>query len=144
MANTRWLPMASVSLVVLAVLFAVSNARPVVAQKPETAGSAPVHIVGPLPLPVTGTTTVEGNVTVTEPVSVRNLDEAGRSPYQETGFVTTTQAFNIITFSQVPAGKRLVIQRVSALLPSKAGVAIVDFYLTAHLNGSLSTTHFLE
>jgi hypothetical protein len=76
------------------------NAREAVAQNPN-AGSAPVTIVGPLPVPVT--LTVEG----TEPVVVRKIDEPGRIPYQ----VTVRGDGPVLP--AVPAGHRLVIETVS-------------------------------
>lgn len=50
---------------VLAVIGALMNSRQAVAQNPNP-GSAPVNIVSPLPLPVTGSTTVSGSVAATQ------------------------------------------------------------------------------
>ena len=73
------------------------------AQNPHP-GSAPVNIVGPLPLPVTGNVNVTGSVSV-----------AQQEPFQ---FGTVSTSFNtgsgLATLVVVPAGKRLVIEGVSA------------------------------
>ena len=102
-------------------------------------GSAPVTIVGPLPLPVTGSTTVSGTVavsntplpvsgtvgltsgaavtianTATNPVLVRDVGaDPGRIAYQAPrGIICDGHDCNF-TFSEVPAGHRLVIQYIS-------------------------------
>src|SRR5262245_58718870 len=71
------------------------NSRQAVAQNPNP-GSAPVNIVAPLPLPVTGSTTVSGTVAIsgtpnvkvtnpaTDPVIVRDADNPARRPFQTT------------------------------------------------------------
>lgn len=67
-------------------------------------GSAPVTVVNPLPLPVTGTVNVTGNVSV-----------AAQEPFQ-TGTVPTffNNGGGNKELIVVPAGKRLVIEGVSA------------------------------
>ena len=102
-----------------------------IAANPEP-GSAPVNIVGPLPLPVTGTLGLApgGSVTVanpaTNPVLVSNINESLREPFQ---FASVFIAFssggsnsNVVT---VPANKRLVIEHVSAAINinSQGGLA---------------------
>jgi hypothetical protein len=91
----------------------------------------------PVPVVLTGATSVDGVVTV------RSLDEPGRSPYQEQiNFILCQQSSN--AFSEVPAGKRLVITHVSASLtvPLDGGISMlrlsvdefkVGQFLTAHL-----------
>ncbi len=61
-----------VSAGVLAALFVAGSLMPdspagkAVAQPGQGQGSAPVHIVGPLPVPVTGTSTVSGTIAATQ------------------------------------------------------------------------------
>ena len=90
---------------ILAVIGSLMNSRGAAAQGPPD-GLA-VRIVNPLPVPVTGNTTVSGTV------RVKNIDEPGRNPYQFVGGCTgSTGCF--VVFPAVPAGKRLVLQHVSA------------------------------
>jgi hypothetical protein len=104
------------------------SSRQADAQNPHP-GSAPVSIVSPLPLPVTGQTTVSGvvqsaqsgNWTVGiagQPISVRNIDERGRIPYKS--FANCFGALGIaiavcdISLAAVPSGMRLVVEHVTA------------------------------
>ena len=91
----------------------------------------------PVPVLLTGTTSVDGVV------AVRNLDEPGRSPYQEVKIFVPCQVSSN-PFSEVPAGKRLVIKHVSAhfALPIDGGITAVSLnvnelkipqFLNAHL-----------
>jgi hypothetical protein len=133
--------------------------RPVVAQAPDPrpGTSTPVTIVNPLPLPVSGSATVSGSVAIsntplpvtgtvglttgssvsiantdTNPVPVRNLDNAARSPYQETisfnqdqvGFCTNFVCS--VSFPAVPAGKRLEVTHVSAVFNAPNGSATIS------------------
>jgi hypothetical protein len=73
-----------------------------VAEHPHT-GTAPITIINPLPVPV------------------RNVDEPGLAPYQEGRigtFLVTPCAFAScsVSFSAVPAGKRLVVTHISGRL----------------------------
>jgi hypothetical protein len=110
----------------LAMFGTVFNPGSALAQDAASAaqGAAPVRITGPLPLPVTGSTTVSGPVAVKQDgvwtVNIRNLDEPGRAPFQAQ---ITASATSSPTLSGIPAGKRLVIQHVSANLitPSTTG-----------------------
>src|SRR5215469_7202019 len=96
-------------------------------------GSAPVSIVSPLPLPITGSATVSGtvgatqsgtwnvgitgtpSVNVTDIVAVRNVDEKGRIPYMQNVDVgCLTSVFCDAVYPPVPAGMRLVVEHVSA------------------------------
>ena len=132
-------PIAIAAVVVLAVVGSQFSPHQAVAQNPNP-GSAPVHIVSPLPLPVTGSTTVSGTVAATQsgawtvgiagqPVLIKNLDEPGRAPYQETVFVGQACcgvgfSTTVFTFSVVPANKRLVIKDASLNLPAARGSAV--------------------
>ena len=133
------------------------NVKPAAAQPPPPAGSAPVTIVGPLPLSVTGVTTVSGvvaaaqsgtwNVAITgnsaaSPLSTKNVDEPGRNPYQErlTCNVVAGNAGRCTAQGlAVPANKRLVIEHVSAQLVVDTGRGIEETEL-----GSPSFQQFLS
>jgi len=55
---------------------------------------------------------------------VKNVDEKGRSPYQQSGFVqcTASSGFCDLVFPPVPAGKRLVAEHISANVFAPNGV----------------------
>lgn len=111
-------------------------------------GSAPVHVVGPLPLPVAGTTSVAGEVQVRNtagtPLYVVNA-AAAQTPYQErrsfsfAGFC----GFNTckVQFSMVPAGKRLVITHVSGALYLLDGARVGRIYLSESTVGDTVRVH---
>jgi hypothetical protein len=117
--------------VVVAVSALVIGSRDVGAQN-AVPGSAPVNIVGPLPLPVTGTVTVTNaptsttvNNPATNPVLVRDVDVEQREPVQFRGVTTSfTGSSGSTSFVTVPAGKMLVIEHVSASinLPTADGL----------------------
>jgi hypothetical protein len=84
-------------------------------------GSAPVNIVSPLPLPVTGSLEVTASLDAPLPV-VSSID--ARIPVQASN--TTDCGFNAcqMLLYTVPEGKRLVVEYVSGtgrLLPSGSG-----------------------
>jgi hypothetical protein len=122
--------MAVAAIAVLAVIGSVMNSRQAAAQGPPN-GLA-VNIVNPLPVPVTGSTTVSGTVNLAPgaTVTVGNLltvvSAADLNPYQESKQFSwnTPSCGNVVpsqcnvTFSPVPAGKRLVVQTVSAQVNS--------------------------
>lgn len=97
-----------------------------------------VTIAGPIPLPVTGSATVSGTVALAPGSQVTVVNEvtvvssADRNPYQQIkqtafgsalcGNAIPSQC--IVTFSPVPAGKRLVAQYISASIAVDAGTAI--------------------
>jgi hypothetical protein len=107
----------------------IINPRPAFAQNPKP-GSAPVNIVSPLPLPITGSTTVSGSVAATQSgtwnvgitgtptVANVNVDEPGRIPYQSVVSKDNQCSSSVcaFTFGPVPLGKRLVVQRVAGSL----------------------------
>jgi hypothetical protein len=124
---------------VLAVTGMFMNSRQTKAE-----GSAPVTIVGPLPVPVTGSTTVSGAVAATQsgswnvgiigqPLSVsvansptvgltagttvftKNVEEPGRVPFQATvDGLQSGDGSFFSFFAPVPSNTRLVIKQVSA------------------------------
>jgi hypothetical protein len=127
----------------------VLNQRPAAAQGsviPAAQGSvpaAPVRIVDPLPVPVsgavTGNVTVSGSVSVTNTPSVnaaqsgtwsvRNVDEPGRAPYQEYRSAQFSSCGSLnceLDFAPVPAGKRLVIRSVSGSVNVSPGTVLVN------------------
>jgi hypothetical protein len=55
---------------------------------------------------------------------VKNLDERGRNPYMQTTFLSCTAANGLcdLFFPAVPAGKRLVVEHVSANVYAASGI----------------------
>src|SRR5215475_6423132 len=90
----------------LAVLAAVMNSNYATAQNQNK--NLAVTIVSPIPLPITGSTTVSGTVASTQNGlwNIRNLDDRGRVAYQTTLVTTTAPA----RLPAVPDGHRLVIE----------------------------------
>jgi hypothetical protein len=112
--------------------------RPAQAQNPN-AGSAPVRIVSPLPLPIAGSTSIAGAVQVvngsSSPLLVRNMDEPALNPYQEKKFSLCAGEFcNLPDYSVVPAGKRLVITDVSGYVDVQGGT-LPNSYLQSSYGG---------
>jgi hypothetical protein len=97
---------------------AIECSAQAIAAQPPTAGSAPVTVVN-TPLPVQGTVTVQGTVSVTagEPVNARNT---------VTG--TTNQTDNFVY--TIPAGKRLIIDYVSARATVQAGESVSGIFIS--------------
>jgi hypothetical protein len=124
---------------VLAIIGTIMNSQQAVAQGPP--GGMAVRIVDPLPVPITGSTTVSGTVAATQsggwsvgingtpnvnvtnpataPVLSLNLSDPGRIPYQSevnsSGGGCTASAC-IFTFGPVPANHRLVVEDVTGLI----------------------------
>jgi len=71
---------------------------------------------------------------------VKNIDEKGRNPYQETALGTCQAGQNrfcSVNFSAIPVGKRLVIEHVSALVNVfSPGVTAQRAILTANSPGN--------
>jgi hypothetical protein len=127
----------------LTVIGSIMNSRDLSAQ-PNGNGSAPVTIVGPLPVPVSGAMTVSGAIAASQsgawnvgiagnsaanPLNVKNVDERGRNPYQErlTCFTGPGNAGRCTAVgSAVPPNKRLVIEHVSAALVTDTGKGIEE------------------
>ena len=128
--------------VTLAVASLILTSRGAVASVPPV--TAPVSIVSPLPLPVTGTVTVSGVPTSTtidnsasNPVPVRDVDAVTHEPFQaRTPFSQFTSGVGTVTLVTVPADKTLVIEHVSAAINDTSGSGLVSCDLeTATLNG---------
>jgi hypothetical protein len=86
----------------------------------QSQGSAPVTITGPLPLPITGTTSLSGPISITGTLSTRDVDNPARSPFQATlctsgSFLSSTPpgCSNLDFKTQVPSNRRMVIEYVS-------------------------------
>jgi len=93
-------------------------------------GGPTVTIGGPLPLPTTAAQNGVWNVgitgtpkvTVGNTVTVRNIDEKGRTPYQQSGARPCNgMGLCDLFFPAVPSGKRLVIENVSANIDAGIG-----------------------
>jgi len=99
-------------LTVLAVIGTIMDARKVQAQGPSDGLS--VKIVNPLPVPVTGSFSINGN-SAANPLLVRSIDSPGRQPFESSATLTVNSSNQVIyTFPAVPAGKRLVVEFLSA------------------------------
>ena len=117
----------------------VVSARPAGAAPPVQAGPN-VTIVSPLPLPVTGTTAVSGTV------SVRDVDNAARSPIQielcqSASFGGPTPTCLAPPSAAVPSTHRLVIEYVSGGCSVTPGVIT---FVRIHLGttaGGTSASH---
>ena len=98
----------------LAVLAAVMNSNYAAAQNQNK--NLAVTIVSPIPLPITGSTTVSGTVASTQNGlwNIRNLDDRGRVAYQAKLVTTTAPA----RLPAVPDGHRLVIEHISGVFNS--------------------------
>ena len=121
MASTRHLLPAAGLAVLAAIGLAVASSS-AVAQNPNS-GTAPVSIVNPLPLPVSGAIGLAPGSSLTiangadNPVLVRDVDE--RPAYQpfrtrfSVGF-SIGESADLVSGYTVPAGKRLVVEDASA------------------------------
>jgi hypothetical protein len=75
--------------------------------------------------------------TVIKAVLMRNVDEPGRVPFQETRSVPTSCPFGACSagFSPVPPGKRLVIRKVSGILSLSPSASLVVVQLLSESGG---------
>jgi len=140
------------AVLILAAIGSVMN------RQPAQAAGAPVTIESPIPLPVTGSVAVTGNVGINgspsvnvatlpavqlsgtptvnvvtasgAPLSVVNLSDRGRTPYQST---LQDCAGSSCIFPAVPSGHRLVVESISVLVTFPSAVT---FYPNAALIGS--------
>jgi len=107
----------------------------------QTAKEKEVQVVNTAanPVPVTGNLGVAGTV------SAKNVDEPGRIPYQQMvefspGGSGCSGALCLVPFSAVPAGKRLVIEHMSALLAvADGGVVRILAFGTGGVTNSENT-----
>jgi len=132
-AAMAFLSMAGAALILGTNTVGAQNAHP---------GSAPVSLVAPLPLPVTGTVEVTGaptsvtvNNTVSEPVPVRSVDQVERVQFRTapTSWTGTNGHVDLLT---VPAGKRLVIEHVSINLNEFNSKPVIDCGLSTTGSGT--------
>ena len=63
------------------------------------------------------------------PVPIRNSDEKGRIPYQQSGGTGCNTGLCDLAFPSVPAGKRLVIEHVSANVNPNPGIGVIGVFL---------------
>jgi len=155
--STRWIMGAS--LLGLATLGSIMNQHSTNGTLRAADGGPTVTIGGPLPLPTTaaqsgawnvgitgtpGVTAAQGgtwnvgitgtpNVNVANHVTVKNVDEKGRNPYMQTTFQNcgTNSGLCDLYFPAVPAGKRLVVEHVSANIGLNPGSALNATFLGA-------------
>jgi hypothetical protein len=133
----------------LAAIGTIMNSHQVAAQ-PGPPGGMAVNIVNPLPVPVTGSTTVSGTVAATQsgswnvgitgtptinftntaatPIFVRNVDNPGHNPYAEfqiLRFGICSLCSGPVNFAIVPPGKRLVVTNISGEIDLGGGAQII-------------------
>jgi len=125
-------------LALISVIAGVITSREAAAQNQNQGqGSAPVTIIGPLPLPVTGSTSVTGPVAATQSGSwkvdvngaVTTVAQGDLLPYQENklfqwGVGLCPVQLCDVKFTAVPAGTRLVIESMSGGLIANVGNSI--------------------
>ena len=120
---TRSLVPLAVGSVVGAIALTI-GAIPANAQNPNPPG-APVNIVNPLPVPVSGSVAIAPGSSVqiasdaAHPIAMRSVDPPGFEPAH--GTVTVSLAGNLVeNFSRndyvVPPGKRLIVEDLSAIV----------------------------
>jgi hypothetical protein len=81
-------------------------------------GSAPVTLVGPLPLPIRGIIANDDG----SPIPVRDVDQAVREPVQvDSELEIFDDSHGVATVVKVPSGKRLVVEHVSAFVQTQSG-----------------------
>jgi hypothetical protein len=140
----------------LAALLGLLPSGPVGAQSPNSnptgaiSGSAPVSVVSPLPLPVTGNITASGSVSISGSVAVTNpgnstpvplivtdANNPALTPFQArlcvTGSGNPCQApFNFPTSLTVPVGNRLVIEQFAGECFPGAGTLAIGLTVTTN------------
>jgi hypothetical protein len=140
--------MIGAALTVLVTLGSVMNRNSTTGALHAADGGPTVTIGGPLPLPTTAVQNGAWNVGLTgtptvnvgNHVAVRNIDEKGRNPYMQGGFVNCPPANGLCDtlFPPVPAGKRLVVEHVSANIGLNPGSGINGAFLLAGGNAVFS------
>jgi hypothetical protein len=112
----------------------------------QAQGAAPVQIVGPLPVPITGSVAIAGtpsiNLTNTAATAlfVRDVNSGSQQPYQEYKPYSFSNSCGptvcFVDFSQVPAGKRLIVTNVSGRFSLPPGVVVTEIFLGDNAGGS--------
>ena len=109
----------------------VTNAKRAVAQNPHP-GSAPVNIVSPVPLPITGDVSITGTPTInisntaSTPLYVNDIDAAARQPFQVTLcragglFRCSGSGPTVPTSFTLPTGRQAVVEYVSGFCATGA------------------------
>lgn len=117
---------------------------PLVSRGQGNSGNAPppfnVNVVN-TPLPVTGTINV-GNLG-DSPLPVRDVDNPARQPIQANIIEVPPQIPNPILFT-VPAGKRMVIEYVSADIRANTQCATAPQYALRTTTGGVALNHFFQ
>jgi hypothetical protein len=131
---------------VLVIIGTIMNSQHATAQPPVPSDGLAVRLISPLPVPVTGNTTVSGTVslasgatvqvgnTVSNPVRVRDVND-GIQPFQfRVRCTSTVGSVECVPFGPLVApGKRLVIEYASleaCMLPGQAAVLEVGTTLS--------------
>jgi hypothetical protein len=118
----------SAVLVTVAIIGVTMVSNTAVAQNPNP-GSAPVNVVSPLPLPVSGIVGIAPGSSLTignpasDPVLIRDVDNPVSQPFRHQFDHQLPDGASSITtaFFQVPAGKRLVLDDASVLVDLPGG-----------------------
>ena len=130
---------ANVAALVITVSIAL-NSRQAVAQDPN----GPQVTINPaqLPLPVTGSTTVSGNVGITgQPIQVRNVDEPARNGF----LVTVPNLNNSQATINVPGTQRWVIENYSAFCNEDVSDKLTDIgILQGGFDAASTAPHFVQ
>src|SRR5215831_11603778 len=109
-----------VFLVTLAVIGSIMNRD----NRASAQMSGPTVTIGaPLPLPVTGSVAISGNAPA-NPLEVRDVDNRDRQAYEQNSGVLIPVGVRSgqVHFTDIPAGKRLVLDQISASLDLPVGV----------------------
>ena len=100
----------SAMFVVIAIVGTNISAQHAAAQSPGPPDGLAVRIVSPLPVPVSGTTTI-GGIAPGTTILTRNLDEPGRAPFSFSLHCETGSGNSCIaSSSSIPLGKRFVVE----------------------------------
>jgi hypothetical protein len=103
----------SATFVVIAIVGTIISVQYAAAQPPGPPDGLAVRIVSPLPVPVSGTTTI-GGIAPGTTILTRNLDEPGRAPFSlSLHCETETGNACIASSSSIPLGKRFVVEYAS-------------------------------
>ena len=119
-----------VLMALVAVLFSPA-ARAQIAEKVKTSVVSVLVVNTALdPVPIAGTVSVANN-----PLSVQDINEPLRQPYQTVRQTTVGNTGNARNNFEVPAGKRLVIEQITALVETSPATCNA-LYLNIHVNNA--------